>query len=192
MSWLSKIFKHNNGAVQVQYGTEGKVISVNVKQNDWKLLVKGNKKYFSQKAISLLAAAEILRKIPTIPQLNYYEVDTPDGILGRDLNGFYTIAVLKTANLKIEYNLNKTNTVESKSLMDFGNMIANQSTAALLKSSGHYAKLVLMMECGQCGYKSPIETEAGEMVRQCYCCGTTNKTNRAVINVFTQKGLVQI
>ena len=82
--------------------------------------------------------------------------------------------------------------VEPKSLTGFGDMIKNQTGTAVIKKSGQYAKLILMMKCGHCGYESPIETEAGEIERQCYYCGTINKTHRGAINVHTPYGMVGI
>jgi len=204
MGWLSNIFKHGDnaepkkavqktkGPVSVQYGADGKLQSIDVKQNAWASRINGNNKYFTQNAGSLLAASEILKKIANIPQLTYYQIDTPDGTLGRDINGFYTTALLKTAGLKTDFSLKKNEIVASQSLLDFGNMMMNQSTVAMLKQTGQYAKLILMMKCGQCNYESPVETEAGDFTRQCYCCGTANKNNRMAIKVFMQKGLVEL
>jgi transposase-like protein len=70
--------------------------------------------------------------------------------------------------------------------------IWSQSMVALLKSTGQYASFVLQMECGHCGYKSPVETKGGSFERQRYACGTVNKTQRGKINVMTQSGFVAI
>jgi len=42
------------------------------------------------------------------------------------------------------------------------------------------------------GYESPVETDAGELIRECYCCGAENRGNRGGINVFTPGGMVEI
>ena len=75
------------------------------------------------------------------------------------------------------------NEVQRLSLTDFGNMMESQRNTAVTKTQG-YEKLILMMECGACGYKSPIETEAGPLVRQCCCCGTKSMACRAPVTVY--------
>ena len=47
------------------------------------------------------------------------------------------------------------------------------------------------MKCGRCGYESPVETQAGA-IRECYCCGVTNKGQRGNINVFVGSKKVEI
>ena len=42
------------------------------------------------------------------------------------------------------------------------------------------------------GYESPVETDAGELIRECYCCGAENRGIRGGINVFTPGGMVEI
>jgi hypothetical protein len=59
-----------------------------------------------------------------------------------------------------------------------GNVDANQKSVAYQKSCGEYARLVLLMKCGSCGYESPVETDRGPLERQCYCCGSINTGNR--------------
>jgi len=163
-----------------------------MKQDSWTLQSNDGSNYYSQKADSLLVAAEILKQLTTIPQQTYYLVDTPDGTLGRDINGFFTEAPIKTANLKVDSPCGKTESVQAQSLMGFGDMMKNQNAVALMKTSGQYGKLILMMKCGQCDYESPIETVAGDMERQCYSCGAKNKTHRGSINVYTENGAVEV
>jgi len=162
------------------------------KVSSWSFQTNGGSNYYSQNAGSLLDASEILKKLSSIPPQTYYLVDTPDGTLGRDINGFFTEALIKTAHLKIDNPCGETGSVQAQSLMGFGDMLKNQSSVAYQKINGQYAKLVLMMKCGQCGYESPIETVAGEMERQCYNCGTNNKTHRGAISVYTATGTVDV
>ena len=186
MNWLKKLFGNGESKLQcqVKYGPDGKVLSVEVPQGQWKREQKGPSTYFTQKASSLLDATELLKKVDRIPNLTYYLVETPDGSLGRDMNGFYTEAPIKTGNLRIECRRdNVPSEVQCLSLTDYGNMMENQRNTAITKMQG-YAKLILLMKCGACGYESPVETEAGSLIRQCYCCGTKNKASRAPVSVF--------
>jgi hypothetical protein len=159
---------------------------------EWVCQQVNKTKYYSYKANTLFMATEILRSLPGIPELTYYVVDTPDGSLGRDLNGFYTEKPLKINNIQLESNIEQIGLVKSVSLTDFGNGYNNQLSAATLKSRGQYASLVLLMECGRCAYKSPVETAKGEFERQCYACGAVNRTRRGAINVMTSSGFVEI
>ena len=163
-----------------------------VKQGSWSIQTNGESSYYSQNAGSLLDASEILKQLTSIPPQTYYLVDTPDGTLGRDINGFFTEASIKTAHLKIDNPCGETGSVQAQSLMGFGNMVNNQNSVAQLKARGQYAKLILMMKCGKCGYESPIETVAGEMERQCYSCGINNKTCRGTISVYMASGTVDV
>ena len=115
-------------------------------------------------------------------------MDTPDGSLGRDINGYYTEASIKTENLRLESRCDKSEAVEFLSLKGFGNMEANQTTVALLKKNGKYSRLILLMKCGHCGYESPVETQPGTLVRECYCCGVQNKGQRATITIILGSG----
>jgi hypothetical protein len=139
-----------------------------------------------------LLAAEILKKIDVIPQFTYYTVDTPDGALGRDIQGYYTEAPLKTKNLILESRCDKSEAVEYSSLKGFGDMLKNQTSVAMLKKNGEYSRLVLLMKCGHCDYESPVETQPGELVRECYCCGAENKGHRGKVNIFLGAGMVEI
>ena len=158
----------------------------------WAFQASGESKYYSQKANSLYAASEILKSLNSIPPQTYFSVETQDGVLGRDINGFFTEAPIKTKNLRIDNPCVETDSVQPQSLLGFGDMIKNQTSVAYLKIGGKYAKLILMMKCGKCCYESPIETDAGDMERQCYYCGTMNKTHRAGISVYTEKGPVEV
>ena len=182
----------NTNPSTVQNDDGGKVVSMNVNPDLWLFQQNGGAKYYSQNADNLLLATEILKQLTSIPPQTYYMVDTPDGTLGRDINGFFTEAPINTANLKIDNPCGITESVQAQSLMGYGNMIDNQKSVALLKKTGQYAKLVLMMKCGQCGYESPIEATVGDLERQCYSCGTNNKTHRGSIKVFTANGEVEI
>jgi len=176
--------------IKVGGGSDNK--KAKIKPASWSFQTNYGSNYYSQNAGSLLDAADILKQLTSIPAQTYYLVDTPDGTLGRDINGFFTEAPIKTANLKIDKHCGKTESVQAKSLMGFGNMVNNQNSVAQLKARGQYAKLILMMKCGKCGYESPIETVAGEMERQCYSCGTNNKTCRGTISVYTENGAVEV
>jgi hypothetical protein len=198
MGFLSSLLgtRRSASAVEERCRTEfdasGKVVQVEVPQGQWTLQRKGPNSYYTQSAGSLLEAAEILKKIGTIPQLTYYTVDTPDGALARDVNGYYTEAAIKTKNLAVGSRRGDSGPVEFSSLMGFGDMLANQTSVAQLKQSGEYARLVLLMKCGRCGYESPVETQAGEMVRECYCCGAQNKGHRGKVSMFLGTGPVEI
>jgi len=198
MDFLNNLFgkkssKNTVGKIcKVEFDENGKFVSVSVPQGQWTQNLSGQCKYYSQKASSLLQAAEVLKKINSIPQYTYYVVDTPDGSLGRDINGFYTEAAIKTKNLTVETRVAKSEIVESLSLLGSGNMMANQTAVAQLKKNGQYARLVLFMKCGQCGYEFPVETLAGDLVRECYCCGATNKSHRGSINIFLGSSMVEI
>ena len=158
----------------------------------WSRSTNGGTTYYSQKARSLYAATEILRSLEAIPPLTYYLVDTQDGTLGRDVDGFFTEAPVKTSGLVVEHPTGGTDAVQPESLTGFGNVFKSQMGIAHQRLAGQYAKLVLMMKCGTCGYDFPVETEAGDLVRQCYRCGTINQTHRGTIAVSTQGGKVEI
>jgi hypothetical protein len=128
----------------------------------------------------------------SVPQNTYYIVDTPDGSLGRDIFGFYTEAPIKNSGISLETTGTATTHVESLSLTAFGDAMKSQGSVASLKSMEQYASFVLQMECGHCGYKSPVETKEGRFERQCYACGAVNETQRGQIKVMTQAGLVEI
>jgi uncharacterized membrane protein YhaH (DUF805 family) len=177
---------------EVKFDEAGKVLSVEAPQGQWMLKQNGQNKYYSQRANSLLQATEILKKLSYIPQLTYYVVDTPDGTLGRDINGYYTDSPVKTKNLAVDFRRGKSEAVEFLGLHDFGDVLKNQTTAAFLKQNGQYSRLVLLMKCGECGYESPVETQAGAFDRECYCCGTKNEGTRSSINVFLGSGMVEI
>ena len=163
--------------------------------SQWSMSGNSQSKYYSKKANSLAEACEILKQLSSIPAMTYYLVDTPDGTLGRDTVGFFTESPLKTKGLQTNYRSygKSGESVESQSLMNFdGDVVKTQSTVAALKAAGQYASLILMMKCGQCGYESPIETQEGGMDRECYFCGTNNKTHRMGVNVFTAQGMVKL
>ena len=198
MGFLSNLFgkkqSKNTGGTgsKVVFDENGKVLSINVPQGQWIQKQVGQNRYYSQKANSLLQAVELLKKMSSVPKLTYYVVDTPDGSLGRDINGYYTEAQIKTKGLIVESRLSKSETVEFLSLNGFGDMLANQTTVAQLKKSGQYARLVLFMKCGHCGYESLVETLPGELVRECYCCGVTNKGHRGGMTIFMGSSKVEI
>lgn len=106
--------------------------------------------------------------------------------------GFYTKAPIKTSGLTLEIPTPVADRVEAVSLTAFGDLLESQTTVARLKEAGEYAALVLLMECGHCGYKSPVETQAGEIERQCYCCGAMNSSERWSINVFSGLKMIEI
>jgi hypothetical protein len=198
MGFLSNLFGKRQSAnsgdakCKVVFDENGKVLSVEAAPVQWAFRQNGQYKYYTQRADTLLHAAEILKNLNSIPQLTYYTVDTPDGPLGRDIQGFFTEAPLKTKNLKVKHRFNKPETVELQSLTGFGDMYANQTTVALGKKNGEYSQLVLMMKCGYCNYESPVETQPGAIVRECYCCGIKNNGQRGTINVFIGSNMVEI
>lgn len=186
MNWLKRLFGggESKPQYQVKYDPDGKVLSIEMPQGQWQRDQNGPSTYYTQKANTLLEATELLKKADRIPNVTYYVVETPDGVLGRDMNGFYTEDPIKTGNLRVDYKRdNAPSEVQCLSLTDFGNMMENQRNTAITKTQG-YAKLILLMKCGACGYESPIETEVGSIVRQCYCCGTKNNASRAPVTVF--------
>lgn len=158
----------------------------------WEINQKGGKTYYTRKGDNLYQAAEILKNLENIPAHTYYVVDTPDGSLGRDKVEFYTEAPLKTENLIVKSRSNSQESVEFISLLGFGDVMANQTTVAFLRQNGKYARLVLLMKCGACGYESPVETQGGPLVRECYACGVKNTGNRATMNVWLDSGSVEI
>jgi uncharacterized membrane protein YhaH (DUF805 family) len=194
-----KVFKTQQPAPEakvvrdkVAFDDKGKFVKATVPCVPWNKQFSGGSTYFSCNAPTLFQATEILRGISSIPPNTYYVVDTPDGSVGRDLNGFYTEVQIKSNGIRLETGVNKTTPVEALSLTAFGNVMNNQNNVAFLKSTGQYASLVLQMECGHCGYKSPVETKEGGFERQCYACGTVNKTRRGQIQVYTQRGAIII
>lgn len=194
MGFFSNLFGSKQSAIQskIEYDANGNVLNIEVPVGRWKEERKGPSRYYTQNASSLLQATELLKRVNSIPEVTYYVVTTPDGSFGRDIQGFYTEASIKTKNIALEVSGVKQNAVESSSLMGFGNMLANQQTVAQLKSQGQYAKLILQMKCGKCGYESPIETEPGSFSRECYCCGIENKCQRGNVNVFLGSRKIEI
>lgn len=176
----------------VEFDNEGKVTNVVMPGGKWDLQQSGNNRYYTQRGRSLLHATELLKAVRSVPGLTYYTVDTPDGALGRDIFGFYTEAPIKTGGLVLETSAPASKTVQAVSLTAFGDAMKSQTAVAQLKQAGRYANFVLLMECGRCGYKSPVETQEGDMERQCYCCGATNACFRASINVFLGSNMVNI
>jgi len=158
----------------------------------WNTQYSGSATYHSCNAQTLLRATEILRDINSISQNVYYVVDTPDGSLGRDRFGFFTEAPIKSNGICLEPDSDKAATVDALSLTVFGDAVKSQSSVAILKSQGQYASFMLEMECGHCGYKSPVETKEGDFERQCYSCGTVNRTRRGKITVMTPFGIAEI
>lgn len=158
----------------------------------WELNARGGNKFFEQKAKNLYQATEILKSVSTIPNLTYYVVETPDGALGRDINGFYTEAAMKTKDIVVESRQVDLEAVECSSLMGFGNIMQNHTAVAQITQAGQYAKVVLLMKCGNCGYESPVETQAGSFSRECYHCGVTNKCHRGAINIFLGSKMIEI
>jgi len=174
---------------QVEFDGDGHVSSITAPEAAaWTASQGGSAAYYSLSADTLLDATEILKKLESIPAMTYYLVDTPDGSLGRDMNDYFTEAPLKTKDLKIGSPSARPGTVEFSSLRAFGDPFKNQSCVAQLKAAGRYSRLILLMECGRCGYQSPVETEAGPLARECYCCGAENTGERGSVNVVSGDG----
>lgn len=202
MSFFTKLFNSDSGKqkttspketkCKVVFDSNGQVVNIEIPLGNWTVKQNGQNKYYTQKANNLLEASEILKKIDYIPQLNYYVVDTPNGSLCRDINGYYTEGSIKTKDLIVESRSAKSETTDYLSLTGFGDMQANQMTVAHLKKTGQYSKLVLLMKCGKCGYQSPIETQPGKLIRECYCCGAENKGHRGTITMFIGSSKVEI
>jgi ribosomal protein S27E len=165
-----------------------------VPQPKWSVHASGQSKYYNANADNLYAACEILKQLSSIPPMTYYTVTTPDGTLCKDIVDFYTEAPLKTKGLRVKHrSLGKdSEAVDALSLIQAGDMLKANASVANLKSAGEYAKLILMMKCGHCGYESPVETEQGDIERECYFCGSTIKTTRGGVTVYTANGAVNI
>ena len=176
----------------IEFDANGKVTRVDMQGGRWEEKRSGQNRYCTQRGRSLLYATEILKAVPSIPGQTYYAVETPDGTLGRDMFGFYTEAPIKTSGLRLETSAPVHGPVESVGLTAFGDAMKGQTSVAQLKSAGQYAVFVLLLECGHCGYKSPVETKAGDIERQCYACGAMNKSHRGTINVLFGSKMVQI
>lgn len=170
--------------VHVTFDEAGKVSAVDVPQGRWVTTKNGDATFHTQQGPTLLYAAETLKKLGDIPGLTYYVVETPDGGLGRDIFGFYTEKPIKTTGITPGSTVGADTSVELAGLTASGDQMKQAATIANLRSVGKYAYLVLMMECGRCGYESPVETEPGPLSRQCYCCGATNTGSRGSIAVM--------
>lgn len=176
----------------IEFDANGKVARVDLRGGRWEEKRSGQNRYCTQRGRSLAHATEVLRAVPSIPAQTYYLVDTPDGTLGRDTLGFFTEAPIKTSRLRLERSPPLPGPVESVSLKAFGDDRDVLTAVAQLKSAGQYAALILLMGCGRCGYKSPVETKAGEFERQCYACGAMNKSHRGTISVVVGSKAVEI
>jgi hypothetical protein len=176
----------------VAFDASGLVTSVKVPQARWAVEKKGQNKYCTAKADSLLEAAEVLKALRSIPPSTFYVVDTSDGSLARDTYGYYTEAPIKTEGLFVEWRQDRSEAVGALSFKGFGDMQSNQTTVADLRRRGEYSRLVLLMKCGCCGYESPVETEPGPLTRECYCCGARNEGRRAPVQVVLDSTAVEI
>jgi hypothetical protein len=163
-------------------------------ETGWKLFQGGDNQSqsYSKKADNLFQATEILRNISNIPDLTYYIVETPDGNLGRDMNGFFTEGPLNTKNLIVRERQNNLRSFKCAGLFGFGNMRQNHLAVAQIIQTGNHAKLVLLMRCGNCNYESPVETHAGSFIRECFKCGSTNNCERGDILVNIDGGTFHI
>jgi hypothetical protein len=176
----------------VEFDADGKVSEIDVPVGEWTVDQRGQNRYCTQSGNSLLHATELLMAVGSVPELTYYTVETADGALSRDTFGFYTEGPIKTSGLTLVSSAPVPDTVESLSLTAYGDAMKSQLSVAQLQRQGQYANFILLMECGRCGYKSPVETQAGAMERECYCCGATNKTSRGTINVYAGSSPVKI
>jgi hypothetical protein len=176
----------------VEFDADGQVTKIDVPVGEWTVDQQGQNRYYTQRGNSLLHATELLKAVGSVPELTYYTVETADGALSRDTFGFYTEGPIKTSGLTLVSSAPVPDTVESLSLTAYGDPMKSQLSVAQLKQQGHYANFILLMECGHCGYKSPVETQAGAMERECYCCGSMNETSRGTINVGVGSSMVEI
>jgi hypothetical protein len=158
----------------------------------WQMHQTGSNKYYRGSAGTLFEATETLNGLNQVPSLTYYIVETPDGNLGRDCEGFYTEAPLKTQGVRLKTKDGVGARVEFESLVFPGNVMLGAQMVAQLRSSGGYAKLIFTMKCGRCGYDSPVEADAGTVSRECYRCGATNTGQRMSINLATPKGYTEV
>jgi len=173
----------------IHFDENGRVAKIDLDvAGGWHLETKGQYTYMTKQTGTLLEATQSLREPASVPPLTYFLVETPDGNLGRDMNGFYTEAPIKTRNLHLLTTAPMPAPVEFEGLTVFGDPMTNQSTVANMKQQGQYAKFILEMECGRCGYKSPVETEGGGLTRQCYCCGAENSGMRGMTTVIIGGG----
>jgi len=78
------------------------VPSTTARPGAWRRNTNGGSVYYSQNADSLYAAGEMLKVLTAIPPQTYYMVDTPEGTLGRGVNGFFTEEPGNTSNPMIE------------------------------------------------------------------------------------------
>lgn len=79
----------------IEFAADGKVIRVDLPGGKRVENRSGQDCYLTQRGRSLLQAAEILKRVTSIPGQTYYLVETTDGNLGRDFFGFYAEAPLR-------------------------------------------------------------------------------------------------
>jgi hypothetical protein len=159
---------------------------------EWTSELRGDNRHYEMKGQTLYQATESLKGVGAVPARTFYVVNTPDGSLGRDLEGFYAPSALRTIGLTVPSRRSESRPVEARGLKSYGDGAASQRTTARNKLSGEYSKLVLLMTCGTCGYESPVETQPGQMVRECYRCGVKNSCQREKIAVTIDAGTVEV
>ena len=176
----------------MKFDATGKVQSIDVpKIFSWIMDNHGQTKYYSTKINEL-----IIRHRDFTFDKKYSSNDIlcsrhTRWNFGRDINGFYTEKPIKAKDLKIDAGRRKSEPVEFLSLKGFGNEQANLVSVANIRSQGQYARLVLFMKCGHCGYESPIETEPGTIQAECYCCGVKNYGTRGDVMIMLRSGPVK-
>ena len=74
----------------------------------------------------------------------------------------------------------------------FDDLMKGAQMVIEIRQRGSYANLIHLMQCGHCGYESPIETEPEDMTRQCYCCGATNTGGRGSVNIIAGMDFVSV
>lgn len=202
MGWLSKIFGGKEEAeatttlpdtTEVSFAPDGTVAEISVSEAEWAKRKKGSATYYSLKANSLFEATEVLKRVNRIAPMTYYIVETPDGNLGRDAMSFYTEAPLKTAALALPVSESSPQSVAWENLKcSFDDLMKGAQMVIEIRQRGSYANLIHLMQCGHCGYESPIETEPEGMTRQCYCCGATNTGGRGSVNIIAGMDFVSV
>lgn len=149
---------------------------------------------YRQEVKTLMHASVLLSRIEYIPPGTWYLAQTPDGVIGRDINGFFVNPFIRTGSLHLACGRQKMSrpVYEEDGFSCCANKEDKFRLTALLKEFGYDECLTLLMKCGRCGYESPVHTRAGSFKRECYCCGAKNNVRRDPIKVETGSTTVEI